>query len=494
MSVGYEQGSESETQTEQAGLDQRPRILVVDDEPGVRQVIRVNLIMQGHEVLEAKNGAQALKIVEDNGIDLMILDLMMPKVSGWDVLEALKSKRKTHSMPIIVLSAITSEDAKLKAFDLGAADYVVKPFAVGELLARVTRTLHEKREKQVLAEFSITDWVTGLFNRRYLELRLPQEVSRAHRYGRSLTAVFFEIDQLPWLLDERGPQFVDGVLQQVATVVRGHTRACDVLFRYDGDYFIALLPDTPLAGGVQVADRIRADLLRTQWHDGVGLSGTFGIVELSEGEDASSLLARAEEALLYAKRAYQGNAIWPTRQEVGLEISPDIPPMGFATDDAPSGYDTDSAQAGQEARAATGFASNATPESAPQYATEAAPEGAGEATEEATGGSVEGLEATGVQGFVAEPTGVEDMAPVEQGPGMPLLPDQQLPSSTQGLLGATADPLATEHFTTVRNAGPLPEEPNRIHSVPTQHIDPEALNQMRQQLGASPGRDVPGSD
>jgi diguanylate cyclase (GGDEF)-like protein len=295
-------------------LEDRPRVLVVDDEPGVRQVIRVNLVMQGHEVLEAKNGAHALRLIDQNGIDLVILDLMMPKVSGWDVLEAVRERRGSRAMPIIVLSAVTTEDAKLKAFDLGAADYIVKPFAVGELLARVNRTLHERKEKQVLAEFSITDWVTGLFNRRYLELRLPQEVSRALRYGRPLSALFFEVDQLPWLLEERGPQFVDGILQEVASLVRGETRACDILFRYDGDYFIALLPDTPLIGGVEVANRIRRRMLESEWNQEVGLSGTFGVVELQEGEDAAKLLTRAEEALLTAKRS-GGNAVWPPRDD-----------------------------------------------------------------------------------------------------------------------------------------------------------------------------------
>ena len=304
--------SNSNETTQKTGLDARPRVLVVDDEPGVRQVIRVNLVMQGHDVVEAKNGAQALKAIEENGIDLVILDLMMPKVSGWDVLEEVRQRRGLRALPIIVLSAVTTEDAKVKAFDLGAVDYVVKPFAVGELLARVNRTLHERKEKQVLAEFSITDWVTGLFNRRYLELRLPQEVSRAHRYGTPLTALFFEIDQLPWLLEQRGPHFVDGILQEVATLVRGQTRACDVLFRYDGDFFIALLPDTPMEGGQEVGDRIRRKLLETEWHQGVGISGSFGVVELEEGEEAAHFIGRAEDALMQAKKL-GGNALWPPK-------------------------------------------------------------------------------------------------------------------------------------------------------------------------------------
>lgn len=333
--AGREQVAESTSNevTERTRLEDRPRVLIVDDEPGVRQVIRVNLVMQGHEVVEAKNGAQALKAIDENGIDLMILDLMMPKVSGWDVLEEVRKRRGSRAMPIIVLSAVTTEDAKVKAFDLGAADYIVKPFAVGELLARVNRTLHERKEKQVLAEFSITDWVTGLFNRRYLELRLPQEVSRAHRYGTPLTALFFEVDQLPWLMEERGPQFVDGVLQEVASLVRGETRACDVLFRYDGDFFVALLPDTPLAGGIEVADRIRRRMLETEWHQGVGISGTFGIVELEEGEEAAKFIGRAEDALMNAKRL-GGNALWPPKeQSAGAEAGGDYYGAGIPAAD-----------------------------------------------------------------------------------------------------------------------------------------------------------------
>jgi diguanylate cyclase (GGDEF)-like protein len=475
-----------------SGLESRPRILVVDDEPGVRQVIRVNLVMQGHEVVEAKNGAQALKLIDQNGIDLVILDLMMPKVSGWEVLESLKERRRSHGLPVIVLSAVTSEEAKLRAFDLGAVDYVVKPFAVGELLARVTRTLHEKKEKQVLAEFSITDWVTGLFNRRYLELRLPQEVSRSHRYGRALSAVFFEIDQLPWLLDEKGPQFVDGLIQQVATVVRGQTRACDVIFRYDGDYFIVLLPDTALAGGVRVADRIRVGMLETSWHGEVTLSATLGVVELAEGEDAASFLARAEEALLYAKRVAGGNALWPTPEDVGLETTV---PYGFAEPAESSAHDQH--QAGERPAAQYTEAALGGVRSAEESGAEAATEAAYPEAYPLEAGIDAGVADAGEASYAAyqvspQPSGAE---PESQGaysftePGSGAMPSSSEPGIEAMSSSAEAIPPTTtgaagglSHNVAVQGGDEAGFSPaaNQFQSLPTQHIDPSWLAAVQQ--------------
>ncbi len=425
----------------QSKLQERTRVLVVDDEPGVRQVIRVNLVMQGHEVIEAKNGAQALKALEENGIDLVILDLMMPKVSGWDVLEKVSEKRVARSIPIIVLSAVTSEDAKVKAFGLGASDYVVKPFAVGELLARVNRTLHEKKEKQVLAEFSITDWVTGLFNRRYLELRLPQEVSRAHRYGRRLSAIFFEVDQLPWLLEQRGPQFVDGILQEVTSLVRGETRACDILFRYDADYFVALLPDTDVQGGTTVADRIRRRMLDTEWNQEVGLSGSFGVVELEEGEDAGSFLGRAEAALLEAKRA-GGNSVWPSG----------VPTVEYGHEDAQTQDWTQGSPLVEEGPAAPILDQELSPPST------GVSTGGGEGTRWNTDASWTG------EGSVETTAGTTAEAAWE---------------------GSPPPPYGTDHHQNHAHAAQVAEL-RELHAGATQQIDPQTLGQIREVLEQDP--------
>lgn len=297
------------------------RILIVDDEPGIRQVINTNLVMQGYETLEAKNGRQCLDILaEEPAIDLVILDVMMPGTNGWEVLESMRDQPEMAGISVMLLTAVSTEESKVKGFELGAADYLVKPFAIGELLARVQRILSEKQEREALAEFSITDWVTGLFNRRYLELRLGQEISRSLRYKSALSGIFFDIDQLPAINEHDGPKLIDALLGQLATLLRGQIRACDLVFRYDGDFFFLLLPDTDGVGAFEVAERIRRTIATEEWTGNKQLTGSIGVVELSQGETPDGFMSRAEDALHRAK-SLGGDATWSAFAQAGGRAS-----------------------------------------------------------------------------------------------------------------------------------------------------------------------------
>lgn len=282
--------------------------------------------MQGYETLEAKNGRQCLDVLaEEDAIDLVILDVMMPGTNGWEVLESMRDQPEMAGVPVMLLTAVSTEESKVKGFELGAADYLVKPFAIGELLARVQRILSEKQEREALAEFSITDWVTGLFNRRYLELRLGQEIARSLRYKSPLTGIFFDIDQLPEIHDRSGPILIDALLGQLAQLLRGQIRACDLVFRYDGDFFFLLLPDTDGVGAFEVAERIRRTVSTEQWAEGAMLSASIGVIELSQGETADRFMARAEEALGMA-RSLGGDATWSAfAQAGGRPYEPETP-------------------------------------------------------------------------------------------------------------------------------------------------------------------------
>lgn len=297
------------------------RILIVDDEPGIRQVINTNLVMQGYETLEAKNGRQCLDILaEEAAVDLVILDVMMPGTNGWEVLESMRDQPEMAGISVMLLTAVSTEESKVKGFELGAADYLVKPFAIGELLARVQRILSEKQEREALAEFSITDWVTGLFNRRYLELRLGQEVARSLRYKSPLSGIFFDIDQLPAINEHDGPRLIDALLGQLASLLRGQIRACDLVFRYDGDFFFLLLPDTDGVGAFEVAERIRRTIDTEEWAEDKHLTAAIGVVELSQGETPEGFVSRAEDALHHAK-GLGGDATWSAFAQAGGRVA-----------------------------------------------------------------------------------------------------------------------------------------------------------------------------
>jgi diguanylate cyclase (GGDEF)-like protein len=288
----------------------RPRVLVTDDDRDAREAL-LEVLQPECEVLTAADGEQAVAIVRDEHPDLVLMDLSMPRLDGLAALERLRSDPATAEVPVIFVSARGDASLKARALDLGAVDYLQKPFSNRELRARVERTLRLARSQTALRELAQTDPLTGLANLRAFRARLEEEVKRARRYRTPLTCVMADMDQLKPVNDELGHTVGDRAIAAVAAVIRDELRETDFGARYGGDEFVLLLPHTAADEGRVLAERICARLRETALEAGghpVPIGASFGVACLDDGRDgASEALVRAADAALYrAKRAGRG--------------------------------------------------------------------------------------------------------------------------------------------------------------------------------------------
>jgi len=292
--------------------------LIIDDSPVVRRALRKALEESGlfGDVVEAADGAEALdRVGGDLGehLDLVLCDLLMPGVDGFEVLARLQADPRLADVPVIVLTGEEDLETKVQALESGASDYLTKPFADAELLARakVHRNLKHLREElreanAQLRELAIRDPLTGVFNRRHWDSLLSAELDRTRRYGRSVGLILADLDYFKGINDRFGHAVGDRVLTAAAEVLIERVRSHDVVGRFGGEEFVVLLPETGLDEAVSVAERLRAGIAALVFPDLDGLEArsSFGVAEARGGmARADELVAAADAALYRAKRA-----------------------------------------------------------------------------------------------------------------------------------------------------------------------------------------------
>lgn len=288
----------------------RVRLLLADDEPGTRAALELALD-PAYEVLTAADGAEALEVARTGHPDVIILDLMMPRLNGFQVLERLRADPATAEVPVLLVSASRAEADKVRGLELGAVDYLEKPFSAPELRARLERTVRLLRSQSALRDLAQTDALTGLANVRAFRAHLDAESKRARRYHTQLTCVMADLDGLKGINDELGHPAGDRAIVAVAGLLREELRETDFGARYGGDEFVVLLPHTGAEEGRVYAERVCARLKQLQFMVNgrrVPLGATFGVA--SQGpdglEEAEALLEAADQALYAAKAAGRG--------------------------------------------------------------------------------------------------------------------------------------------------------------------------------------------
>lgn len=290
---------------------ERPRVLVADDDMDAREVL-MSVLQPEYDVSMATDGQAAVELARAEHPDAILMDLFMPRLDGLQALERLRSDAATADIPVIFVSARGDDAVKAHTLDLGAADYLQKPFSDRELRARLERTLRLSQSQTALRELAQTDPLTGLANLRAFRTRLEDEVKRARRYGTPLTAVMADMDHLKPVNDSLGHAAGDRAIAAVAAVMRAELRETDFGARYGGDEFVLLLPHTTAEEGRVLAERICARLKETALEISgrrIPIGASFGVACLPEGaaETAADELVRAADAALYrAKRAGRG--------------------------------------------------------------------------------------------------------------------------------------------------------------------------------------------
>ena len=288
---------------------EKAKILVVEDSATQAQMVRLILEIAGYDVVMAADGAEGLELFDSRAPDLVLLDLNLPKMNGFEVCEAIKTPDRKRFTPVIMLTTEADVDSKVKGLDLGADDYLPKPFDSAELLARARAMLRIKGLEDRIIKLSVTDDLTGLCNRRFFMQRIEEELDSAARYEHRLGLIFFDIDHFKNVNDNFGHQFGDRVLRQVAQIASRLARKGDISARYGGEEFVLVLRGVDSDRARFVADRLREQISSTVFSDEKGaqvkITVSCGVASYPDDVDnphVDDILRAADDALYLAKK------------------------------------------------------------------------------------------------------------------------------------------------------------------------------------------------
>ena len=324
---------------------------MVGDSRAQADVIGTALRREGYDVFIAPDGATAMKRLTDSVLpDLVLLDLVLPDMNGVEVMRVVKARRN-HFIPVIILSAQSDLEARVKGFSLGADDYLSKDAHESEILARVgvMRRFKDLQDRlraanDKLERLSVTDGLTELYNHRHFQTRLREEFGRAARHGEPLSLLMLDLDHFKDVNDRWLHPFGDKVLRETARLIRGSLREHDISARYGGEEFAVILPKAPLADALGVARRIARAIgdhvflaegfqePATGQTPEVHVTASVGVAAFFPGSDVTSpegLVKRADEALFQAKRSGR-DRVWAQgeRSEHPERAGPDAPAPG----------------------------------------------------------------------------------------------------------------------------------------------------------------------
>jgi two-component system, cell cycle response regulator len=282
------------------------KVLIIDDDLSALEVAKARLSKEGLDIVCAQGGVKGLKAARTEEPDLILLDLDMPDLSGFDVCRSLKSDSELCMIPVLFLSSSTTAEDKIAGLDLGAVDYVTKPFDAFELRARVRAALRTKHLQDMLFEHAHIDPLTGLPNRRALMERLHQEWSRIERHGGRMSFIMADVDNFKKVNDRYGHSVGDKLLQEVAGAIIGQCRETDLPARYGGDEFAIIVPGEMAPAAIHLADRCRREIAKAcvaVHNEMVGAMASFGVADVKGISTPEELMKRADEALYCAKAA-----------------------------------------------------------------------------------------------------------------------------------------------------------------------------------------------
>lgn len=291
-------------------------ILVVEDDPEINSLMALTLRVEDYDVIQARDGEQALKLVQERNPDLILLDVMMPRMSGYEVAQHLQDRPSSVNIPIIFVTAKAEMEDRVTGLEM-AVDYVCKPFAAPELLARVRAALRMRKlqeelrvSNEQLSHLAITDGLTGLCNRRHFDSQLEDELRRAQRFGNSLSIVMFDLDRFKSINDNWGHAQGDIVLQSFGDVLQNSSRRIDTVARVGGEEFASILPATEEVGARSFAEKVRATvealevpLVRAREgssEDSLSVTVSAGIAVARKVESEDAKMTRLAEVLVQA--------------------------------------------------------------------------------------------------------------------------------------------------------------------------------------------------
>lgn len=291
------------------------RILIVDDDPGNIRTL-ATIFDNEYDILFATDGKQALRVAMQEKPDVILLDVMMPEMDGYQVCRLLKSDHLTRDIPIIFITANSNTNHEILGLEIGAADYICKPFCSAIVKLRVHNQLELKCAREKLLQLALTDGLTGIANRRKFDEQLAQEWQRAVRMHQPLSVVMVDVDWFKNYNDYYGHQAGDECLRQVANhLTCSVKRGSDFVARYGGEEFALILPMTTAQAALKIANAMCRNLSEialphaTSEFGRLTLSAGVAVDEPSKHKTAEELVQHADHALYTAKNQGRNQAV-----------------------------------------------------------------------------------------------------------------------------------------------------------------------------------------
>jgi diguanylate cyclase (GGDEF)-like protein len=293
--------------------DKNNRVLVIDDNEVIRRLAKTLLTKRNYTVELAKSGPEGIEAAKNLQPQVILLDVMMPDMDGYEVCRRIKADETIRDIPVIMVTSKTEMLDRIKGLEIGAADYIIKPFDQGELLARIAtqvkmkNLMEELQEKNKLLEELIKkDGLTELYNHRYFQDRLSEEFSRARRYDFPMSCILLDIDHFKMINDTHGHQAGDEILRSLGRIVMACVRDVDIAARYGGEEFALILPHTKLENSLILAQRLRetvaAHVFKFQATE-IKITVSLGAAGIPDNSPSSysELIRFADEALYRSK-------------------------------------------------------------------------------------------------------------------------------------------------------------------------------------------------
>jgi diguanylate cyclase (GGDEF)-like protein len=288
-----------------------PHILIVDDDLSIRDAMHEFIEMSGYVSSVASSAEEALDVLSDDTVEVVITDIMLPGMDGLALTDRIKRSR---DIDVIVMTGYSTDYSYEEAVSKGASDFVFKPVRFEELLLRLKRVLKERRLNQErvqmldeLKKLSITDGLTQLFNSRYFYTQLKGEIERCNRYGHKLSLLLLDIDKFKEYNDSYGHLEGDKILVRLGRIIKSCLRKMDTAYRYGGEEFTIILPGTHGEEARTVAERLRSAVAVEDFTDGrnpdLSITISIGVTQYQQEEKISSFVQRADQAMYRSKQA-----------------------------------------------------------------------------------------------------------------------------------------------------------------------------------------------
>ena len=303
-------------------------IAIVDDDAAIRRLVRLFLTRAGYTSFECTTGEEARAALTSQPWDLAILDRRLPDIDGAVLAHEIKAIPDLRPRYIVMLTGEDEQEDKVQGLELGADDYITKPFQYPELLARIRagkRIVDLQKElletNKRLELLSITDGLTKLYNHRYFQDELLRAFEESHRYQRPLSLAIIDLDYFKKVNDTHGHAVGDEVLKSVSSIFKDSVRSADLVARYGGEEFAVMMPEAELDDAVAFAEKIRSLIEQTPMQTSAGVlpvTVSIGVAAVPQSriQSAKQLVVQADKALYRAKKAGRNQVQAEKRRDV----------------------------------------------------------------------------------------------------------------------------------------------------------------------------------